>query len=68
LLKEAIKPPTFTIEVLPLKQHIINDVEPEYQIEELDNNIKPPEDDNVEVIPQPEETSTSYQKEKTSII
>jgi hypothetical protein len=30
LLKEAIKPPTFTIEVLPLKQYIINDVEPEY--------------------------------------
>jgi hypothetical protein len=51
LLKEAVKPPTFTIEVPPLKQHIIDDVEPEYQIEELDNNIEPPEDNNVEVIP-----------------
>jgi hypothetical protein len=51
LLKEAVKPPTFTIEVPPPKQHIINNVKPEYQIKELDDNIEPPEDNNVEVIP-----------------
>jgi hypothetical protein len=51
LLKKAIKLPTFTIEVPPPKQHIIDDVEPEYQIEELDDNIKPPEDNDIEVIP-----------------
>ena len=68
LLKKAIKPPTFTIEVPPPKQRIIDDVEPEYQIEELDDDIEPPEDNDVEVIPQPEATSDSYQKEKTSVI
>jgi hypothetical protein len=51
LLKKAIKPPTFTIEVPPLKQYIINNVKPEYQIKELDNNIEPPKDNNIEVIP-----------------
>ena len=60
LLKEAIKLPTFTIEVPPPKQRIIDDVEPEYQIKELDNNIKLPKDNNIEVIPQLEKTSNSY--------
>jgi hypothetical protein len=37
--------------VPPPKQYIINDVKPEYQIEELDNNINPLEDNDIEVIP-----------------
>jgi hypothetical protein len=61
LLKEAIKPPTFTIEVPPPKQRIINDNKPEpHYFEDLDNDIKLPKDNDVEVIPQPELTSIPH--------
>jgi hypothetical protein len=33
------------------KQHIIDNIKPEYQIKELDNNIKLLKDNNIEVIP-----------------
>jgi hypothetical protein len=37
--------------VPPPKQHIINEVKLKYQIKELDNNIEPLKDNNIEVIP-----------------
>ena len=67
LLKDAVDPPTFTIEMPAPKQRIIDIEEPETSnlVEEADeinpprgaDEIDPPEDNDVDLIPPPEPTS-----------